>query len=114
MDWDGTCTEKVEWPNHPPLTLDAAQALHLLLEQGYEVVIHSTRTAPREVDEVTRVKDPFAEHQYIQQELLRMGLYRVKIWDKSWKPGALAYIDDKGLHHNGDWSATLEEVQRRL
>lgn len=116
VDWDGTCVEDV-WPAKGDWLpeengWDARRAMREMLERGYEVVIFSTRLAPMQVDEKTPVSEmgKHAEYSYIRDMLDMADLRDVRIWLEPWKPGALAYIDDKGIRFDGDWNITLTQV----
>lgn len=111
VDWDGTCVPE-EWPEQPPMWYEAAQALHAFLDAGLEVVILSTRLAPKQVDEKTDVPadEWVREYGYIRRELNNSGLMKVRIWLEPWKPGARAYVDDKGIRFDGDWNSVVAQI----
>lgn len=109
VDWDGTCVEAV-WPDQGDWLPGAVESLHEILANGLEVVIYSTRLAPRAIDEITQVprQQKEREYRYIRKMLDDAGLTDVSIWRKPWKPGALAYVDDKAIRFDGDWNKVLE------
>ena len=111
VDWDGTCVEQV-WPEHGDWLPGAVEALHAFLNAGLEVYIYTTRLAPRQIDEVTQVKrtDRERERRIIREQLDAAGLEDVHIWRRPWKPGALAYVDDKAVRFNGDWMEVVGAV----
>lgn len=111
VDWDGTCVPS-EWPGHPGFFPDTVAALRAFLEAGLEVVVLSTRLAPRDIDEQTSLPrvDKERKHRYIRRTLDEAGLHDVLIWRRPWKPGALFYVDDKAVRFDGDWQAVLKEV----
>ncbi len=112
VDWDGTCVPQV-WPGEPrAMFKGCSEALRAFLSAGYEVVIFSTRLAPRDLDEVTPLLRADKERQvrYIRHVLDVHGLHEVGIWRKPWKPGALFYIDDKGIRFDGNWQAVQDVV----
>ena len=115
VDWDGTCVE-LKYPEQPTEWMPGAmEALRAFLSAGYEVAISSTRLAPRELDETTRVDRAGKERErrYIRKMLDEAGLEDVKIWLRPWKPGALFYIDDKGIRYDGNWQTVVDVVLGR-
>lgn len=114
LDIDGTIF-KLVYPALGEWIPGAANFIRTLQANGYEVVLYSTRCAPTEIDEVTprgqRACDD--EINRIRLRLAEEGLQDLTIWDKPWKPGALAYIDDKAIHADGDWRRILKEVAAR-
>lgn len=111
VDWDGTCVENV-WPKMGDWLPGAREALTELLRQGREVVIFSTRLAPVEFDERTDRPpgEQEAEVAAIRKMLNDAGLRRVTIWNEPWKPGGMAYIDDKAVRFDGDWPAVIARL----
>lgn len=117
-DWDGTLVRQA-WPEQPREWMPGAvEALRTFLAAGLEVVVQSCRTAPRNPDEQT-VRTPFevqGEIGYIRETLDSVGLQDVQIWDSrryQWKPPAIAYIDDRGMHYDGHedaWEEIAEAV----
>ena len=113
VDIDGTIF-KLAWPGLGEWIPGAANFLRTLMENGYEVVLYSTRLAPTEVDEVTPRGQQTCDEE-LNRVVLRLaeeGLQDLRIWDKPWKPGAIAYIDDKAVVADGDWRRTLKDVAR--
>lgn len=109
VDWDDTCVENA-WPGRATTwKFGARSSLRYLLDKGYDVVIYSTRLAPMEPDEVTP-RDNTAEYEHIRDMLTAEGLHAVRIWMQPWKPGALAYIDDKAIRYSGSWSNVLDAL----
>jgi len=116
VDLDDTLID-LEWPNIGGWKPGAIRGLKKLLEAGYEVMILSTRFAECEIDEVTfrDVLELESEKQEIREMLDDAGLQEVKIWDKTWKPGAVAYIDDKAIRYRGrpaDWDIISDTLVR--
>lgn len=117
VDLDDTLID-LDWPNIGGWKPGAVRGLRKLLEAGYEVMIHSTRFAECEIDEVTlrNSKEMERERKQVREMLDDEGLYEVKIWDKTWKPGAVAYIDDKAIRYRGrpaDWDIISETLVRK-
>lgn len=72
--------------------------------QAYaQILIHSCRIAPVEfLTEIPRPPEKVAaEVGYIRSMLDDAGLTMVEIHTKPWKPVAVAYVDDKGVHYSG-------------
>ena len=111
VDWDGTCVPET-WPEQPSMWQEAVEALGEFLDAGLEVMIFSTRLAPRKVDERAHVhtEDWLREYHYIRAALDDEGLEQVGIWTKPWKPGGIAYIDDKGVRYTGNWDDVVSVV----
>ena len=111
LDIDGTIFT-LKWPALGEWIPGAANFIRTLLANGYEVMLVSTRLAPVEIDEVTprQQRDMDTELNGIRLRLAEEGLQDLPIWDKPWKPGAIAYIDDKGVHADGNWRRILKEV----
>ena len=113
VDIDGTIFTQT-WPALGTWIPGAANFNRTLLENGYEVMLSSTRLAPTEIDEATPRGQRACDDELngIRLRLAEEGLQDLPIWDKPWKPGAMAYIDDKGIHADGDWRRVLKEVAR--
>ena len=102
VDWDGTCVPNA-WPDQPAEWLPGAvDALHALT-QFARVTIHTSRIAPAEyLTELPRPPEKVAQEvAYIRGMLDEAGLTMVDIHQKPWKPSAIAYVDDKGVHYTG-------------
>lgn len=108
VDWDATCVALKPFPDMGDWLPGAPEALHALCRVGTPV-IYSCRVAEFEQDESTP-RDPTEEVDKIRAKLREHGLESLEIWTRTYKPPAAAYIDDKGVHFDGDWNATLERV----
>jgi hypothetical protein len=75
-------------------------------------MLYSTRLAPVETDETTPrpERDKAEELNRVRARLAEEGLQDLPIWDKPWKPGGIAYIDDKAIHATGDWRQALKDL----
>lgn len=75
------------------------------LKDDFEIVIFTTRAsseANEDVDDqIENVKNWLRDHE----------IYFDRITSE--KLPAFAYIDDRGIHFDGDWSSALEEVKKR-
>lgn len=104
VDFDDTLTRHGIW------IPGAAEAIRQLWRQDVLVVVHSCRA-----------NDPHG-HAQIQQALHDLGPppvgprggRRLHIHTGPGKPHADAYIDDKAIRFQGDWPATLNELERVL
>jgi hypothetical protein len=114
VDWDGTCVEEV-WPGMGDWLPGAVESLRWLQSRG-KTVIYSLRCHLFEEDDVTR-REPYDvdfEVNRIRLKLDRAGLEDIEIYPPNrGKPPGKFYIDDRGVHFNGDWDAVLKEVQER-
>lgn len=111
VDLDDTLVENA-WPELGDWKPGALDFLRGQLEQGRVVVIYSTRFAPTQEDEETlRPADEVeAEIERVRQRLDTAGLGEVELWDRSWKPGGIAYVDDKAVAARGDWNAVERKI----
>lgn len=100
IDWDNTLVFATEWLE------GAKDSIRLLREKGHKVVIHSCNRAS-----------------YIDKMCREAGIVVDRIWDanaaedeKSGKPLADLYVDDKGYHfpHNGSWVGEMPKILERL
>lgn len=114
VDWDGTCVENA-YPDMGDWLPGAIEGLQQLDELG-TVVIHTCRVAPASfgTEEWRDPLDVAAEIAAIKRMLRKRDLGHVEVWTKPWKPPAFVYIDDKGVHFDGDWGAIIDTVLSRL
>lgn len=120
VDWDGTCVEGV-WPKEGDWMPGAVDALRYL-STFCRLVVFSCRTAPVQpfpghTGEAGEARDPAEvqrEINYIRRMLDEAGLMAVEIHDhtKPYKPGAVAYVDDKAVHYNGRKNAWTRLVPK--
>lgn len=102
VDWDGTLVPS-RWPERPLEWLPGALDALWTLQTFARVVIHTCRIAPVDPSEqVTFSPEKVAiEVNYIRGMLDEAGLTMVEIHQKPWKPSAVAYVDDRGVHYSG-------------
>ena len=97
---------KVEDPPYP----GAKEAIEKLKNDGYEIVIFSTRASQGAADEFkTETED---EIQNISNYLKNHGIYFDRITGD--KIAADFYIDDKAVYiKNGNWKDVLSQIKKR-
>ena len=102
VDWDGTCVTQA-WPAKSTEWMPGAVAALHELKKFARVIIHTSRIAPFDVDLVTKrhPAEVQAEINYIREMLDDAGLHEIQIHTEPWKPGAMAYVDDKAVHYAG-------------
>jgi hypothetical protein len=113
VDFDGTICG-FAFPECGPPEPGVREALHQLHEEGFEIVIHSCRTA-------TFWKGIFD----VDNRLLHIGVivkymeehdleYDSLLIDRNFdKPMAQFYVDDRGVPYRGAWSAVVKEIRAR-
>lgn len=103
VDWDGTLVTNA-WPEKSYEWQPGAVAALRKLSSFANVVVHTSRIATMTWLAEELPRDPAEvqlEINYIRQMLDDAGLEQVEIWTQPWKPGALAYVDDKAIHYTG-------------
>lgn len=111
VDWDGTCVELV-YPKQGGWLPGAVDALRYL-QKHYEVYIYTSRIAPVMYEQwhiMLSESQVTREIDYIETMLREANLKRVKVWKHNFKLPAVAYIDDKAIHFDGDWPKALTEL----
>jgi len=89
----------------------ARNAINWLKDQGYEIVIFSTRASPENASEMGG--DQKKEIGKIEAWLKHHDIYFDRITAD--KIAADFYIDDKAIPiHNGNWDAVLKVVKKRM
>lgn len=111
VDFDGTIMPNVFPLSEPPFA-ETKEALIKIQEAGYEVVIHSVRTASfwREVGDYTipRLDDQVV---FIKDYLDKYEIPYDNIWLAD-KPLATYYIDDRAIKiKDGNWKEVLEQIE---
>lgn len=113
IDWDGTLVENA-WPGFGEWRPGAVDALKQLVEVA-QVVIYTCRIAPVQPDGKTK-RHPArvqAEINNIRAKLDDAGLYTVIIHNQRWKPGGIAYVDDRAVRYTGrknSWAALVPKL----
>jgi len=98
VDFNGVLDRYTGWqgPDHSdPPGAGAAEFLCALNENGFRVVVFTTRYAPR-------VEEWLAEH--------GLAKWVAEVTDR--KPAAFVFVDDRAVCFRGDYGRTLEEVLR--
>lgn len=103
VDFDGTITDDV-FPDVGNPKEGVVEALNKLKEAGFEIIIHSCRTGSyfKDVlneDQFERIKD--------YMEYYNMPFDRIWVPDK---PIASAYIDDKAIRYQNNWTAIVNNL----
>jgi hypothetical protein len=103
VDFDGVIC-KHRFPDVGEPTEGVIEALNTLKKAGYRIVIHSCRTSFqfRDLligDQFERIKD------YMKHYKLPFD----DIWAPD-KPIGVAYVDDKGINFNNNWSEITEKL----
>lgn len=112
VDWDGTCVPNA-WPERPTEWLPGAkEALRELLDAGYNVQIHSVRLHYLDVNMLELNPTRQEDYDYVRGMLDEAGLSEVGISPES-KPPGVAYIDDRGVHFDGDWRKAISALLNR-
>lgn len=94
IDWDQTLvdTHTQEW------LPGAEDALAVLLAAGHSIIVHTCRANWTE------------GLLQIEAKLGALAL-RVAVWDQPGKPDADLYIDNRGVHFDGDWDTILRHLR---
>ena len=108
-DFDGTISEWGDYPEPGPPTPGVKEALQALKDQGYEIIILSSRTS-----------DVMSKHPIDKEmEKRRMEEYLNKheipydMVSKGDKPPAQFYIDDRGIAFDGNWKEVLDRIKEK-
>jgi hypothetical protein len=94
VDFDDTIVVRVFGTLVP--AKDCVEALHMLREQGYRILVHSARSWENWQDRIERENEMV--NLLNQWEVPYDSVYAGK-----GKPPALAYIDDRGLRFSNNW-----------
>lgn len=97
VDFDGTLVEHV-FPEVGDWLPGAVDFLKNLQKRGYRVVIHSCRTSY--LKGATEIRE----------KLRDAGLKGVELHTEPGKPLAVAYVDDRAVHCDGDFNEALKRV----
>lgn len=122
IDFDGTlCKHCFPFVGDPEPGV--REALKMIRELGFIIRIHSCRTATYWNKEEYRSvslspnKEPREKHIQLIQEFMEENdlPYDEIILDETMdKPVAEFYIDDRAIGYNGDWTQTINELERRM
>lgn len=104
VDFDGVLAEYDGWRGReilgPPRN-DVIQVLRILQEEGWRIIIHTTRSEADIVDYLVQHKIPF-------HEINRNSNYQ----NHGSKPVATVYWDDRALRYSGDAFRDLEAIRQ--
>ena len=112
VDLDGCLADYDGWKGIEHIgnvKLGARRFLKKLQDDGYNVVIFSTRTCTV-VNEEGRTSEQSAE--IIRRWMKANDLPECDIWTGDGKPIAVAYVDDRAVYCDGtDWERVLGEIR---
>lgn len=113
IDWDDTLVEGA-WPQMGEWNNGAVDALHELRKVA-RVIVFTSRIAPVQPDGKTRRHPAHVQGEIngIRAMLDDAGLFDVEIHTDPWKPGAVAYVDDKAVRYAGkpgSWKALTPKL----
>lgn len=94
VDFDDTIVVRVFGTLVP--AKDCVEALHMLREQGYRIIIHSARSWDKWQDRIER------ENEMVNL-LNQWEIPYDEVYAGKGKPPAMAYIDDRGLRFSDNW-----------
>jgi len=120
IDWDGVCVQEV-WPRKGGWLDGAREGLRSLADQ-YDVYIWTTRIVGRKYDDwhsVVDEADVADQIDYIRGMLDTAGLEDVHIFVSYpdhgvGKISAKAYVDDRAIRFEGDWTTMVAAVQGQV
>jgi phosphoglycolate phosphatase-like HAD superfamily hydrolase len=102
VDFDGTIAEYHGWINGGEIgkpTNGVREALRKLKDNGYKIIIQTTRTNISFRNE----KDAVLEFDRVSKWLKVNKIPYDEICLEKGKPIAMFYIDDRGIRFNGNW-----------
>ena len=94
VDFDDTIIVKVFGTFVP--AKDCIDALNILRDAGYKIMIHSARSWSNWADKDEREEE-------MRQLLVQWGVPFDLIYVGEGKPPAFAYVDDRGIRFNNNW-----------
>ena len=108
IDFDGTLCEH-KYPEVGRPEPHVKEALEKLKEMGYEIIIHSCRTAVNwgrvnRIEHIKKIEKFMKENKLPYDEILTDSSYD--------KPIADVYIDNRGVGYRGNWQETIAEVEK--
>ncbi len=113
IDFDGTICGS-EFPDCGPPEPGVKEALTELSAMGFEIVIHSCRTATywqNVIDEGNRLNHIITIACFMREHDL---FYDTILIDENMdKPIAEFYIDDRGVGYKGNWKDVVNEIRER-
>lgn len=117
VDWDGTLVTNA-WPRMGTWQPGAIEAIKRFLQEGYVVLVHTSRISPFALDGTNRPSEEVDQSiKEIRDMLDAAGLVSVGIWTKPGKPPHSVIIDDKAERYHqtaNAWRKLTEKVLLRL
>lgn len=86
------------------------EALQTFLNDGYEIVIYTTRADDREINGVMQS----GQYEEVVQYLSSYAIPYTRVHRGAGKPLCKLFIDDNALRFEGDWPATLAQANAIL
>ena len=113
IDFDGTICG-FAFPDTGPLERGVKEALQEIRDMGYEIIIHSCRTATYWKGK----KDIPNRTEHFKTIFKYMVLHDLPfdkiLIDKNYdKPIATFYVDDRGIGYHGNWNDVVNEIIER-
>jgi len=103
VDFDGVIADYDGWKGEAvlgPPRKDVVSALQVLRQEGWKIVIHTTRSEPH-------ILNYLAQYQVPYDEVNRNSSYA----NAGAKPVATIYWDDRALRYSGDASQDLDAIR---
>ncbi len=105
VDFDGTCFDTDDHGELVPVP-GARDALSLLKNQGYHLVIHTCRTT------IAMDRGSLDEEVHFIESILRSHGFEYDEIHLGEKLVADAYVDDRAIAFRGNWEKTLDQLEK--
>ena len=109
IDFDNTIAEWGNYPEPGPPTPGVKEALQALKDQGFEIIILSSRTS----DVISKYPIDKEMEKRRMEEYLDKHEIPYDMVSKGEKPIAQFYIDDRGIEFNGNWEKVLDRIKEK-
>ena len=81
------------------------EALQFLIEKGYRIIIHTTRSETHSIKE-------YLNYHSIPFHFINFNPKNIDLGCSLGKPLADVYVDDRAIQFKGDWEYTNLQIQR--